>query len=183
MKVLVIDDNVLNLDAAKAQLSSEHEVVTAGSYDEAQALLGFKDFYTRTDSHPFDVVLVDLLMPVSLQEMADQWRFAGQEMPVGIFLVLLAAKNGAKYVGMLTDSCHHTHPGSACLDAFQEKIDGSTALSLCGARVLLSNSVDAIQSFNKNDMSKPMDYYSGGGPDCVFVKNWSVLLKELLSVE
>lgn len=65
----------------------------------------------------WDVVLSDLLMPASRETMGgDGMRFVGQEMPVGLVLALLAAKNGAKYVAVVTATNHHCHPASAMLD-------------------------------------------------------------------
>jgi DNA-binding NarL/FixJ family response regulator len=56
MKVLVIDDNDGHRSAAQAQLK-DHEVTVVGSYDEGKKLV--------CQSHDFEVVLVDLLMPAS----------------------------------------------------------------------------------------------------------------------
>ena len=40
----------------------------------------------------------------------------GQEMPIGTFLAFLAAKHGAKYIIVFTDSNHHDNPCSAMVD-------------------------------------------------------------------
>ncbi len=70
--------------------------------------------------HPhFDAVLSDLMMPPSLQLLADPREFADLELPLGTFLVLLAMRAGVKKVGLVTDTNHHHHPASAAVDAFR----------------------------------------------------------------
>lgn len=136
MKILVIDDSPIHQNAARKQLAAEHDLTVVGSYDEAQALVA--------EPHRFEVVLCDLLMPASGQMQAG-FDLAGKEMPVGIFLALLACKNGAKHVGLLTDSDHHSHPASACLDAFNEAESRPTAFAVAGSRLLLSNDRNWIE--------------------------------------
>ena len=115
MKVLVVDDKMANLMAAHKQLTNCAELTAVGTYDDGQELL-------IKEKHDFEVVMVDLLMPASEQKQGlDGKKFVGQEMPIGIFLALLAAKNGAKYVAVFTDSGHHDHPASACLDVFNHQ--------------------------------------------------------------
>src|SRR5207253_2072072 len=67
--VLVVDDEAYLLPTLKALLEQEFEVCTAGSADEAQALL---------ESRAFDVLLTDQRMPrrtgVQLLEWARQRR-------------------------------------------------------------------------------------------------------------
>lgn len=145
MKVLVIDDNGVNLKAAQAQLK-DHEVVVASTYDEGEKLV-------RQKGHGFDAVLVDLLMPPSTQQLRRE-AYSSEEMPVGIFLALLAAKNGAKYVAVLTDSDHHSHAASACLDAFNAAEAKPTPFKVGKASVMLSNRRGWVGGqFLKEDLS------------------------------
>lgn len=131
MKILVIDDSHVHQQAAKEQLKN-YETIVVGNYDEGQQLL--------VKRHDFEVVLADLLLPASSQKMGDDGMgLAGMEMPVGIFLALLAAKNGAKFVAVLTDSNHHQHPASACLDPFNKHEVLPTPFVVEGAKVLLTN--------------------------------------------
>jgi len=116
MKILVIDDSVKNQEAAKRQLA-DHELTVVGSYDEGAQEVGFRS------RNQYDAVLVDLLMPPSKFWMeclggGNARAFDGKnDMPIGIFLALLAALNGGvKYVGMLTDMNHHQHPAAACVN-------------------------------------------------------------------
>lgn len=131
MKILVIDDYREHCDAAREQLGGDHDLTVASSYDEGQRLIG---------ANTFDVVLVDLLMPASSQMLGEGRHFAGQEMPVGIFLALLAATRGAKKVAVFTDSDHHSHPASACIDAFNPKGESTpTSFKVAEAEVILCN--------------------------------------------
>lgn len=158
MKILVIDDKTIHIEAARAQFA-DHKLTTAGSYDEGKRLI-----YGSYSAPPqyFDAVLVDLLMPASGEaQVQDGLRFVGQEMPIGIFLALAAAMNGAKYVGVFTDTNHHFHPAAHCLDLFHGK-EGSNscleALDICGARVILSNNYNWIEDNGGKDWKKLLDY-------------------------
>jgi hypothetical protein len=145
----------------------------------------------------FDAVLVDLLVPASGKEQGGPGtRFIGQEMPVGIFIALLAAKNGAKYVAVFTDSSHHHHPASACFDAFNKGEMSPTPFTVNGAKVILSNTRNWVNHFDPNDLTKEVDLYevipsSGSYNDrereglasgkIVIAKNWAKLLYYLLN--
>jgi CheY-like chemotaxis protein len=115
MKILVIDDSVQHIMAAEEQLSVEHNLTTATSYDEAVALI---------KQGGWDAVLCDMNMP--LEKLG--------ETAVGWSLVFLAAKHGAKYVAMLTDASHHLNGDSASIDIIHREI-----FSVEGAKVLFSN--------------------------------------------
>lgn len=183
MKILVIDDNPVHLDAAKKQLE-EHDLAVVGSYDVAQALLGYKAWDDRSNKHDFDVVLCDLLMPASHQMLARDARLAGEQ-PVGIFLALLAAKNGARYVAVFTDSDHHSHPASACFDPFNPHTYGPAPFMVEGARVLLCNNSNWV---GDDETVPPQEVWRerlDGTKylDKVYprIKRWDYLLKYLLN--
>jgi len=179
MKILVIDDSPINQAAAKAQLAT-HDLTVVGSYDEAQALVA--------KQHEFEVVLCDLLMPASSRAMGGEGeKYIGQEMPLGIFLALLAAKNGARHVAVFTDGCHHDHPAIACFDAFNRRENQPTAFTVGDAKLLLSNCYNWIRSFYRDDLSRIMDYdeyrkdRKKAEQITVEAKNWSKLLDYLLN--
>lgn len=110
MDILVFDDNAIHRRAAQAILKG-HNLTVVGTYDEAQQAI-------RTTK--FDVVMTDLLVPVpdNLCHTTKAKAFAGQEMPLGTTIALLALAFGTKMVAVVTDSDHHSHPASAALDAF-----------------------------------------------------------------
>ncbi len=164
MKVLVIDDTQVHLDAAIQLLGKEHDLTVCSSHDEAYQLLGtqyapnrkaLEEQYERdgmkareayikardeSELPYWDVVLTDLLMPAgSMSQGGAGRKYVGQEMAVGWSLALHAAKMGAKHVAVVTDMNHHHHPASAMLDAF----DGHV-FSIDGAQVLMTNSVQKV---------------------------------------
>ncbi|HRY31052.1 MAG TPA: hypothetical protein P5328_01545 [Candidatus Paceibacterota bacterium] len=124
--ILVFDDSAIHRRAARDQLSENFNVVTVQTYDQAEALI---------QQGRFKIVLMDLFVLASDKAQGPKGqRFVGQEMPITPFLMLLALKNGAEKIGLLTDAGHHDHPASACIDAF-----GSQPFNIGGARVVLSN--------------------------------------------
>jgi len=130
----------------------------------------------------FDIVLTDLLVPASRQAQGSM-ELVGKEMPVGIFIGLVAAVRArAKYVAVFTDSDHHSHPASACFDVFNH--DGGesdpTAFMVEGSKVLLSNTRDWVNKYDPQDLSKALEYkeYSKRS-DTVRAKNWAALLAYL----
>jgi len=186
MKILVIDDDQVNCDAARAQFA-DHDVTVVSTYDKGQLLIaGGEDAsngWARVDPVAFDVVLVDLLMPASRQQQGNRGScFVGKEMPVGIFLGLLAAvKNGAKYVAVFTDSSHHDHPASACFDVFNCGETYPTPFAVEGAQMLLSNTRNWVREFRPDDLATPLAYEDYDKvPDKVRAKNWRRLLDYLL---
>lgn len=131
-------------------------------------------------------------MPAYEYPLADEgMKFAGKEMPVGIFLALLAAKKCAKYVAVLTDSDHHSHSASACFDAFNESESKPTSLSVEGAQVLLCNSRFLVQRDRTvltpeeraaaEDWNAPRERREELDSRCPRIKRWDLLLKYLLS--
>ncbi|MFA6552199.1 MAG: hypothetical protein WCT19_01715 [Candidatus Paceibacterota bacterium] len=74
---------------------------------------------TSNPAEKFDAVLTDLMVPASQQKLRQSCNLAGQEMPLGAIIALLAIHNGVKKVAVVTDSNHHDNPASAALDCFQ----------------------------------------------------------------
>ena len=110
--VLVFDDKDVHQKAAYDQLA-DCNLVVAKTYDEAQDLISKVDF---------NVVLLDLLVPASAQSMGEKGeKYIGQEMPLGTTLAWWALARGVKKIGVLTDTGHHNHPGSAALDVLVGK--------------------------------------------------------------
>ncbi len=171
MKILVFDDSQTNRDAARAQLKN-HDLTVVGTYDEAQKLL---------TTHKFDVVLTDLLVPASHQSQGSE-EFVGKEMPVGIFIALLAAvKTRAKYVAVFTDTDHHSHPASACFDIFNRSESFPKPFTVEGSKVLLSNARKWINMYDPQDLSKVLEYREyRERTDTVRAKNWAALLDYLV---
>lgn len=210
MKILVVDDNPIHLDAAKVQLK-DHEVTVVNKYWDAEKLFGEKYDQARVEKilaeqgivnrfpsgydpvyskarraaeqqsvvpFEFDAVLVDLLMPA---EGSEHMPHAGEEMPIGIFLALLAAKADAKYVAVFTDQNHHNHPASACLDAFNFDESSPTPFVVEGAKVLLCNNRNWVGHFRPENLSEEMSYQEYERNPSVKAKNWKKVLDYLIS--
>ena len=137
MRILLIDDNAKNRAGAKDLLGDKHKLVILDTYVEARDML--------TSGQRFDVVLVDLMLPVvpavgmnlSLEAVE---KYHGQEMPLGLTLAFLALKLGYKKVGIVTNTNHHDHPMSAALDILSG-MDGSkvTPFGIGDARIVFCN--------------------------------------------
>lgn len=87
--------------------------------DERIKLYEIKEEQAKKDAapeFPFDIVLLDLLMPGSKRSQATH-QYVGEPIDYGFPLMFLAVSNGAKMVGILTDMGHHDHPLSAALDS------------------------------------------------------------------
>ncbi len=199
MKILVFDDNATNCNAAQAQLQG-HDLTVVGTYDEAQELVRTKtdydkakqliaegveygEAYKQTKIYPdFDVVLVDLLVPASAQSQGGSgMNHVGKELPLGVFIGLLAAKNGVKKVAVFTDSDHHSHPASACFDCFNEGECEPTSFAVGGGQVMLSNTRNWVDYFDPQDLGTALKYEEyDKRADKVRAKNWKSLLEYLL---
>lgn len=131
----------------------------------------------------FDVVLTDLLVPASNQMLRPDNKFIGQEMPLGIFIGLLAAVIGrAKYVAVFTDSGHHDHPASGCIDKFydDDRMPFPIPFQVEESKFILCSNHMWVNRFDPKDLSMPLfgkDY--DGCPNYVHAKNWAGLLKFL----
>ena len=157
-----------------------------GTYDEAQSMLMPKwdEETEQIVSYPdFDAVLTDLLVPASGQDgiVRDDTGLVGQEMPVGIFIGLLAAvKARAKYVAVFTDSDHHSHPASACFARFNKGENNPQTFMVEDSKVLLSNTRAWVNKYDPKDLSKALEYEEcGKRSDTVRAKNWAALLAYL----
>ncbi len=197
MKVLVIDDNQVNLASALQTLIG-HEVTLCSSHDEAEKLLvtqykegrdaleqtykgqgmdnwkAYQKAKTECELPYWDAVLCDLLMPAGKKSQAGPGlEHVGKEMPVGWSLALRAAMKGAKYVAVASDMNHHDHPASAMLDHV-----GKHRFNIDGARVLLTNYVNHVGihgsevTCSKCSGTGIADYTSPDGSpcDCVYCK-------------
>lgn len=125
MRILVIEDTLENIEAAKEQLK-EHELTVATSVKEAYMILWGQNS-THNPKVPFDVVLTDLYLPAP-DEPFQGWAFyptdnspavdsyrLGDLMPAGLVFAIVASQQGSK-VGILTDTDHHKDQVVALLD-------------------------------------------------------------------
>lgn len=153
MKILVIDDSERHQDAARSQLA-DHDVTIAEGYIEAAKLLGNESMTSaRQSDHGFDVVLTDMKLPMSDVNLTPEAFNPGELVSYGYVLALVAAKGGAEYVGVVTDTNHHDGAMSASLDLIDPRTktrtwEGEPNLSINGATTLF---VHAPLSRNEDD--------------------------------
>jgi CheY-like chemotaxis protein len=98
MKILVVDDCVENIEAAKKQLGGEHELTCCGDYDEAESEL--VDKRVQGDGLVWDVALLDGVMGVGKYDGVEK------EIVSGYSLSIFAAAIGVEKIAILSSSSH-----------------------------------------------------------------------------
>lgn len=157
--------------------------------------------FTEESQNPYwDAVLVDLLMPAGKDAQGPNGKpFVGQLMPVGFALALLAAKNGAKYIAVVTVENHHNHPASAMLDRLENsgwyswrgenrgcEINAGAGFSINGAKVGFFHGVrHHVEGMTcpscigkKYQVGKPCSSCHGSGNNSEYVdgKGWQTIV-------
>ncbi len=186
-RILVIEDSSIHQQSARQTLQG-HNVAIVGSYDEAYEYLNPVWGNNGWESpYQFDVVLCDLLMPTSKRAMGNKGlALAGQEMPVGFALALMAARSGAKYVAVLSATNHHDHPASAWMDSFESRCGSDEyppRFTINGATVGFYHEYNAMIPTNGTLCSS----CNGAGTNCwtcestgfAMGKDWGKLLEHL----
>lgn len=143
MKVLVIEDTKRHQESARETLS-DHELTIVTSFDEAIEALdtqydearieqlkaesglaygddGYREMLSEVTSQctlplPWDVVLTDMMMPMSKANLAPSVHNHRELIPYGFIIALRAAEAGAKLVAVVTDVNHHMGAISAAMD-------------------------------------------------------------------
>jgi CheY-like chemotaxis protein len=117
----------------------------------------------------FDVVLLDLLMPASPSAQGPEgMKHVGKEMPIGTFLVLLAMSAGVKNIGLVTDTNHHNHPASACLDPINRKV-----IKIGDVRVLATNYPDCVTFDSKTGEHLSYEYLQSEEGKAKYPGDWN----------
>lgn len=145
LRILVIEDSANHRQSAVDTLIG-HTLTIVDSYDKAMELMeeAHWDHQLKTmveDPFPFDVVLTDMMMPMSTKTLVPEAYNAKEQVPYGLIIALKAASRGAKFVAMLTDTNHHKGAMSAALDCLGPAYYASPDRS---------NWYDAIKVFNMN---------------------------------
>lgn len=146
-RILVIEDTLKHQASAKADLADQRLTI-AGGYEEAMEVLA---------REKFDIVLTDLLMPMSSRTLSPDAFKLGELVHYGLFLMVEAAHQGAKHVAIVTDLNHHANWASAAFDHFRYP------MQIEGAKVMM--------------MHAPMR--KGEGEE--WVKDWATALQNLLN--
>lgn len=111
MKILVVEDSPIH-QASAIQTLEGHEVTIAKSFGEAMQIMMWGD----SKDFPFEVVLTDMMMPMSKETLVPEAFKPDEQVPYGFIVALKASLCGAKFVAMITDSNHHKGAMSAALD-------------------------------------------------------------------
>jgi CheY-like chemotaxis protein len=106
--ILVIDDSEKNVISAQETLAG-HKLTVVSSYEAAMEILG---------KEKFEIVLTDLYLPMSSQNLSEEAFMLGKLVPYGLLLRDEAARNGAQFVAVVTDLNHHADCFSAAFDHF-----------------------------------------------------------------
>lgn len=122
-RILVIDDTAKHQASAKSGLAGHRLTVVTG-YEQAMSILS---------KEKFDVVLTDLHLPMSSTTLSNEAFKFGELVPYGILLMIEAARQGAKFVAVVTDLNHHSDPFSAAFDHYSRHpvtIDGAKVVMM-----------------------------------------------------
>lgn len=133
-RILVVDDTPKHIASARKTLAG-HRLTTVGGYEDAMNTL---------ENEKFDVVLLDLNLPMSSKTLGQQAFKLGELVPYGLLLMLEAARQGAKLVAVVTDLGHHDNWVSAAFDHYSRfafQIEGAKVLML-HARLIEGGSKD-----------------------------------------
>ena len=109
LRILVVEDKAIHQESARKTLAG-HDVTIAKTFDEAIELID------QRGNFPYEVVLTDMMMPMSKKKLAPGIFNPGELVPYGFVVALKAALRGAKFVAMITDTNHHRGAMSAALD-------------------------------------------------------------------
>lgn len=98
---------------------------------------------------PFDVVLTDMMMPMSTGNgvLAPGVYSSDEQVPYGFVIALYAAAHGAKFVALVTDTNHHRSALSAALDQIghpyfpdsTDEAENQQVFDICGAKTIFAH--------------------------------------------
>ena len=119
-RILVVDDNQKNLEAAKNQLTG-CELTTCATFTEAKAAIINGNFH---------VVMTDVMMPGEKNGQGPQSaHYVGSLVPIGLVVALLALKQDVPHIYIVSDTNHHDHPVAWALDSI---VGGKRIKAACG---------------------------------------------------
>lgn len=180
LRILVVEDNPLHIEAARQQLAS-HDLTIVSGYDQASEQLN------PWKKSNFDVVLTDVMIPKGGNECMSPKGVAlankQEEMPYGPVIALKALSIGVKRVGILTSGNHHDDPFVFAFDrlpgfkAGDTKVSCSNNLEIYIDENYAEYSVDEIFGRNENLYAR----FKIG--ELFSVKNWKKLLCDVMSDE
>ncbi|MBM3204671.1 hypothetical protein FJZ48_01665 [Candidatus Uhrbacteria bacterium] len=132
------------------------------------------------DVPPFDVVLLDLLMPCGRHGRGFKEQFVGQLVPVGFSLLFVAAQTpGVKHIAVATATNHHEHPLSAAIDHLHTPFTvNQTQVTFFHAPMTLVEGTICQHCNGKETQHK---CYYCEGRNLAQGKDWGKILSKILS--
>lgn len=229
MKILVVDDSAVNRRSAEVTLVG-HEVTILGSYDDAmlcmwaaafpdcviELLFAHKRPFPKNLSldpaqYQFEVVLLDLMLPASMEMLGQEsrWDFRKKPLlPYGMVMAMVATKiPSVREILVITATNHHDHPMSAALDHLREpfcvngkrihyvnsrfnRVEGITEVTKCPlCRGTGRDRYDSGKLRPKFSSDHPLASCwrcrgcEGTGKSVRDGKNWGAALRQVLGVE
>jgi CheY-like chemotaxis protein len=128
---------------------------------------------------PFTVVLTDMMMPMSRETLAPGVYKPDELVPYGFIIALMAARAGAKFVAVVTDTNHHESAISAATDYL------APSYYRWWHNLHAEEAGDAPKTFNINDarvvyVHAPfIDEKRANWSDEVYAKDWARVLADL----
>ena len=119
IKILVVDDKLVNLNSAKEQFRGKNVQLTCCPMFSVAT-----KFLKR---NRYDILLTDLMLPGESEGISNKNPEIGVEVPYGLVLSILAKNIGIPYVAILTDISHHAGPIAWAMD----KLLGSSDYISC----------------------------------------------------
>ena len=114
-KVLVIDDNQENLEAAKEQLGEDYNLTAISTFEEAKKMLS---------EEKWDIVMTDIFMPATEDGLTSEGlRHSHELVPVGLILALVALKENTPQIFIVSDTNRHSHPIAWAMDNIRSGYD------------------------------------------------------------
>ncbi len=193
MKILVVDDTQLHLDAAKYQLGSANELVLSSTFNEARQMMWDREHGKFVCD--FDVVLTDFLMPAEKHGLEHSDEFRGQQMPYGLILALIAltASPTVKVVVASAGVSHHDHPMAWAVDTLNNvefmgrfKLLISYRTNAPTRAVILDKPCphcDKGKRQRVDGSTYDCVYCDGIGKEIFHAKDWAKILDDLLAMK
>ena len=180
MKILLIDDNPGNLEAARDQLN-EHEFTLCSSYRAGASKLNhdpilsdhkYSGFSFKKGEPQFDMVLTDLFLPTTLIGTGGS-DFEHQQ-PYGLVLAFTALRRGIKKIAIISNAGHHDHPIIWAMDSLGEGFSVGETKFIFSQRLIWEGEKGWQKSWAEN---------ATRGSNGINVKNWKVVADELQNQE
>ena len=201
LDILVVEDNKTHRDAAEKQLE-DHNVILVPAFDYAIDYITPKEVYKENEkgkkewmieTHDFDVILTDLLMPQGRGDCMTpaNRKMGNEERAFGFPLAIIGAIQGAKYIGVITQMNHHNHPMAYTFDLIREdhepcrlKINETTVMffnEYLGGTCLLKDGT-YTDDFDNHEEDEYVTYHNKelDRDMPVYAKNWKKALGILM---